>query len=173
MKNENSKMRDFSNVVEKDSVRLIIAKDLKELGIDVEITTHETNRHLSITTNTINNNLSQHNHSLSLKTISSGGGGGHHTFHMFQSSKSSNHHHNKSNISANLMSDNAVGISCTQSDSQLSGGAFKVFGVSLKQLEMSTITVNEQSLMVPTYALRPFLTLSSIYLSLFYMCLAS
>lgn len=142
-------MRDFSNVAEKDCVRLIIAQDLKEYGIDVDANLGGGLGNLSCT-NAVNNTTTNanfgyhyqssasnnkttcqqhssfhhhhhhHNHSLNTPHCS------HHTFSLFH--QSSNKHHNKSNISTNLISDlnSNSSSACTcrlngnQHDSQLS-----------------------------------------------------
>lgn len=168
-------MRDFSNVAEKDCVRLIIAQDLKEYGIDVDANLGGGLGNLSCSnaTNTNNfgyhfqtsknscqqhNSYHHHNHNHSLNTHHCS----HHTFSLFHPS-SSNKHHNKSNISTNLISDlnsNSSSGSCTcrinsnQHDSQLSSSispSTRVFGISLKQIEFINVVINDQVLTVPRY----------------------
>jgi hypothetical protein len=181
----NQKLRDFTNVIEKDCVRLIIAQDLKEFGIDVDanlggglgnLSTSNSNYHGH--TNYGNNKSTSHyhhhhtnnnhHHNNSLNT--------HHHHHQQQQqhtfslfNQSSNKHHNKSNISTNLMSDlnsNTYNCSCNrntsnQHDCQLSSsispiGSKRVFGIHLKQIEQTEVILNEQILIVPRYYINFF-----------------
>ena len=128
----NQKLRDFTNLAEKDCVRLVAAQDLKEYGIEVDanrITSNSNYHHGYTTTNygkntshyhnqyrhnsNNNNNNSHHNNSLNTHNNCTHHHHHHHhqqqqhttTFSLFHPSSSSNKHHNKSNISTNLMSD--------------------------------------------------------------------
>ena len=173
----NQKLRDFTNVIEKDCVRLIIAQDLKEFGIDVDanlggglgnLSTSNSNYHGHTNYGSnkstshyhhhhTNNN---HHHNNSLNTHHHHHQQQQHTFSLFN--QSSNKHHNKSNISTNLMSDlNSNTYNCTcnrntsnQHDCQLSSsispiGSKRVFGIHLKQIEQTEVILNEQILIVP------------------------
>ncbi len=149
--------RDFTNVAEKDCVRLIIAQDLKEFGIDVDANlggglgnlTSTSSHHRNATINTssqLNGTASSHfagmhNHSLTA----------HHCATLGSNLKdfiTSSKHHNKSNISTNLISDHhLMALNCAQHDSQLSGG--RVFNLNMNQLETASVTVIDQTLSVP------------------------
>lgn len=143
-------MRNFSNVAEKDCIRLIIAQELKELGIDVEHSgnmTHDCNNltahhrlQLSANANIINLSQSAHLHNQSLHTKTRNNCSCHLTFHASKTS------HNKSNISANLLGDNQTNSQAH--DSQLAPSG-KLFGTNLKRLETSPVSVNDQLLAVP------------------------
>lgn len=141
-------MRDFGNVAEKDCVRLIIAQDLKEFGIDVDTnlggglgnltainnsTSHRNNHalHLINTSSNLNGTNSSHFHNNSI----------HSNLKEFISSTKN---HNKSNISTNLMHDH------NPHDSHLSfQSSKKVFNLALNQLELINVAINEQTLNVP------------------------
>ncbi len=147
--------RDFTNVAEKDCVRLIIAQDLKEFGIDVDANlggglgnlTSTSSHHRAINnTSQLNGTASSHftnmhNHSLSA----------HHHATLGSNLKefiTSSKNHNKSIISTNLISDHhLMNINCAQHDSQLSSN--RVFNLNINQLEMSNVTVVDQVLSVP------------------------
>ena len=96
------KLRDFSNVAEKDCVRLIIAQDLKEFGIDVDTnlggglgnltTINQSSSHRN--SSNLNGTSSSHFHNNSLS---------HHTLGSnLKEFITSSKNHNKSVISSNL-----------------------------------------------------------------------
>ena len=147
---DKQKQRDFCNVAEKDCVRLIIAQDLKEFGIDVDTNLGGGLGNLTaIGSNSGRNNTSNlngtshshfHNNSLSHNHCTTIGSN---LKEFITSSK----HHNKSNISSNLIGDHTAG--CNPHDSHLSSASTRVFNISLTQLELTTVVILEQTLNIP------------------------
>lgn len=140
-------MRDFGNVAEKDCVRLIIAQDLKEFGIDVD-----TNLGGGLGNLTAINNSTSHRNSHALNLINTSSNlNGTNSSHFHNNSIHSNlkefisstKNHNKSNIS-NLMHEHNA------HDSHLSCPSSKrVFNLALNSLELINVTLIDQCLNVP------------------------
>lgn len=141
-------MKDFCNVAEKDCIRLIVAQDLKESGIDVDANNFSnlTCINTSQNSNFFNNSATNHHH--------------HRHYHHNQNrhnnstiSHLSHHHHLATNN--NLLNTSAMnpksGASTTSSNdpSQLDSKQSRLFGVELRRVEMVNLTVNEQLLTVP------------------------
>jgi hypothetical protein len=176
-------MRDFCSTADKDCIRLIVAQDLKESGIDIDSSGLA---NFSSLQNTTNGNTSYNvmNGGAVAATASSkhhhhnagAGGGGAianvtskishqilNTSGMHNSTNSNNFFHNTSNnfnifqsknssnttATTHAANNNTNNASETCLDNQLSGGNSKLFGVSLKQIEMVNLIVNEQTLNVP------------------------
>ena len=146
-------MKDFCNVPERDCIRLIVAQDLKESGIDIDSSTFSGGNMTSINTS---HNQSSHN----FNTLSSH----HHGRHAHYLSTNNNLLNTSLNTPANTMCKhhhyhshhhNNTNTLDSNHDSQLSSNATttscstRTFGIGLKQLEMINITINEQILSVP------------------------
>lgn len=131
-------MRDFCNVAERDCIRLIVAQDLKESGIDVDSSnlgnfstnmtqmnssfshnqSHQSNRNNFLATNKNILNISNSNYL-----------------------NSSNYKLSNNSVQSDLLSSNH--------DSHLNPPG-KVFGLELRSLEMVSINLEEQILTIPT-----------------------
>jgi hypothetical protein len=142
-------MRDFCNVADRDSIRLIVAQDLKESGIDID------SSNLANLTSTFN--MSSHNQSLFQQKTNS------------QQQQVLGSNNNILNTSNNLLFQSKMltqqggkqsnnDLKQSENDSHLgsnsNGG--RIFGVNLKQLELVNINVNEQLLSVPIFLKHAF-----------------
>ena len=148
-------------------MRLIVAQDLKEFGIDVDTnlggglgnltaSSSSTRAHhgqlINTSTNLNGTNCSHfHNNSLVVHN--------HHVATLGSNLKefiTSSKHHNKSTMSA--LNDHALGLNsgCTCNSKTSCGShdphnSTRVFGIHLNKLELVSVTVNEQILNVPMY----------------------
>ncbi|CAF0912481.1 unnamed protein product, partial [Brachionus calyciflorus] len=136
-----STMRDFCNVAERDCIRLIVAQDLKESGIDVDssnlgnFSSNMTQMNTSYTHNQSHHQSNRTNFLSINKNI-------------LNTSSSNSNYLNSSSTNYKL-ANNTTG----QSDMILNHDSQpgRVFGVELRNLEMATINLNEQILTIPTF----------------------
>lgn len=136
-------MKDFCNVAERDCIRLIIAQDLKESGIDVDssnLGNFSTTINSSYSTNNNSHNCHHHHHH-------------HHHHHRGLHLSTNNNILNTSITNTSSANNNFLNKSNNidlnnQHDSQIITST-RVFGIDLNKLEMVNITVNEQYLTVP------------------------
>jgi hypothetical protein len=145
-------MKDFCNATDRDCIRLIVAQDLKESGIDIDSSNLNNNFNLSntINTSTYHNKSHHHHYHLSnnnnlLNTSTNA------TSNNFfnQNTTSCKHNQNKSiNI---VSSENTAPITQCINCKEDSQSMSKIFGVNLKQIEMVTVNLNEQMLTVPSF----------------------
>ena len=156
-------MRDFCNAADRDCIRLIVAQDLKECGIDVDASNFST-INTSHSTNSNNNNScinhyhNHHSHSHSHHILNTSG--------INNSNINHNYFHNTSECNIFcffwvswalidflfLATNNSDTTTSNQHDSQLViTSPNKIFGVNIRQLEMVNLTINEQLLTVPMW----------------------
>lgn len=151
---DKKQQRDFTNVAEKDCVRLIIAQDLKEFGIDVDtnlggglgnLTATSSSQHRNAAINTSSNLngtasshfQNMHNHSLSVHHCATLGS----NLKDFITHGSSSKHSNKLNVSTQLIGDrNSI------HENQVTT---RVFNLHMSQVELTSATILEQCLNVP------------------------
>ena len=141
-------MKDFCNVAERDCIRLIVAQDLKESGIDIDSSSLNTgnfssnNMTTSINMSHNQSHLSSHHHYLSTnKNLLNTSLSSNQTNTL--NSKYYHHHHGDLNSQHDsqllFSSSNATATMCST----------KTFGIELRSLEMVNITCNDQILSVP------------------------
>lgn len=132
-------MRDFCNVAERDCIRLIVAQDLKESGIDVDssnlgnFSSNMTHMNSSFTHNQSHHQSNRNNFLATNKNILNTSNSNY--------LNSSNYKLNNNSVQSDLMNSNH--------DSHLNPPG-KVFGIELRNLEMASINLDEQILTIPT-----------------------
>ena len=174
-------MKDFCNAAERDCIRLIVAQDLKESGIDVE-----TNLGGGGGGGASNNSLYRASANTSINSKNSASGNLINTISgnsscssssqpsssqsYFSSSSSSKHHSSKNNTTTAGNTSNLVIFTAGMvgnesataanlhhhslhhdSNSSSTTCSNRIFGLHLTQLEMVTLSVNDQLLSVPSF----------------------
>jgi hypothetical protein len=138
-------MRDFCASTDRDCIRLIVAQDLKESGIDVDSQCANT---------TINNvNGSNINNSNNNNNKNNNDKNNHYNHHHHHHLVNAVHHHHQlvSNNSTNNQANTSTHHVHSNSNDDTNNKSTRVFGVTLRQLEMVNITLNEQVLSVPSF----------------------
>jgi hypothetical protein len=148
-------MKDFCNVAERDYIRLIVAQDLRESGIDVDssslggagnfsssnmtsINMSHNNSHISHDRHHLSTNNNLLNTSLSTNPTS-----------ILSNSKHSYHHANMDMMIMNHNNGHDSHLMGSNANATTHSCSTRTFGLDFKQLEMVNLTCNEQLLNVP------------------------